>query len=64
MKKIVLPLVILSIIIGVANGFALEAGEKIPLFKAVSSQGTISLADYLGNRNVVLAFYFADVTPV
>jgi peroxiredoxin Q/BCP len=64
MKKIVLPVVIFSIIIGAAHGFALEAGDKAPLFKAESTQGTISLADYLGNKNVVLAFYFADFTPV
>lgn len=64
MKKLVLLVVILSIIIGVANGFALEAGDKAPLFKAESTQGTISLNDYLGKKNVVLAFYFADFTPV
>jgi peroxiredoxin Q/BCP len=64
MKKIVLPVMILSIIIAAASGFALEAGDKAPLFKAESTQGTIGLDDYLGKKNVVLAFYFADFTPV
>ncbi|GFE58020.1 hypothetical protein AOG1_19000 [Geobacter sp. AOG1] len=41
-----------------------EAGEKAPLFEAVSTKGPIRLADYLGKWNVVLVFYFADFTPV
>lgn len=43
---------------------ALEVGEKAPLFMAPSTQGSIRLADYLGKKDVVLAFYIADFTPV
>ncbi len=43
---------------------ALEVGEKAPLFTAPSSHGSIRLADYLGKKDVVLAFYLADFTPV
>lgn len=43
---------------------ALTVGERAPLFHAESTQGTISLESYLGKNNVVLAFYFADFTPV
>jgi hypothetical protein len=41
-----------------------EVGEQAPLFEADSNQGTIRLADYLGKKQVVLAFYLADFTPV
>ncbi len=43
---------------------ALEVGEKAPPFTAPSTQGSITLADYLGKKDVVLAFYLADFTPV
>jgi thioredoxin-dependent peroxiredoxin len=43
---------------------ALEVGEKAPLFEARSTRGVIRLADYLGKKDVVLAFYIADFTPV
>ena len=41
-----------------------EPGENAPVFEAPSTGGTIRLADYLGKRHVVLAFYLADFTPV
>ncbi len=50
--------------LGSIGAHALEAGEKAPLFEASSTQGTISLADYLGKKDVLLAFYLADFTPV
>jgi len=43
---------------------ALEVGEKAPPFEAPSTQGTIRLADYQGKKDVVLAFYLDDFTPV
>ena len=43
---------------------ALDVGDKAPPFDAVSTEGTISLESYLGKKNVVLAFYYADFTPV
>lgn len=50
--------------LGSIGAHALEVGEKAPQFEARSTQGTIRLADYLGKKDVVLAFYFADFTPV
>jgi len=41
---------------------AAEVGKSAPLFEADSSTGRIALVDYAGNRNVLLAFYFADFT--
>lgn len=43
---------------------ALNVGDMAPLFEAGSTQGTIRLGSYLGQKHVVLAFYYADFTPV
>ncbi len=47
-----------------AGALAVEVGDPAPLFEANSTQGPIRLADYQGKQNVVLAFYYADFTPV
>ena len=44
--------------------YAVETGELASDFEALSTQGQVSLAGYLGKKNVVLAFYYADFTPV
>lgn len=59
----------LAVIFGTMVSFtspakALGEGEKAPVFTASSTQGEISLADYRGKKNVVLALYFAVNTPV
>jgi peroxiredoxin len=41
-----------------------EVGQTAPAFTLPSSQGTISLQDYRGKNNVLLAFYPGDFTPV
>mgnify|MGYP001378756105 CR=1 FL=1 len=46
------------------SAHALEVGQSVPLFTGESTQGTIHLGDILGEKHVVLAFYFADFTPV
>lgn len=38
---------------------AVGIGDKAPLFTAVSHMGEVNLGDYLGQKNVILAFYFA-----
>lgn len=43
---------------------ALETGQSAPLFTANSTQGSVHLGDLLGEKHVVLAFYYADSTPV
>ena len=42
---------------------ALSVGDRAPAFTAQSNQGEVSLADHLGKKNVILAFYFAIFTP-
>lgn len=41
-----------------------RVGDKAPEFEAESTQGTVRLADYAGKRHLLLAFYYADFTPV
>ena len=36
--------------------------DKAPDFEAESTRGTLRLADYLGKKNVLLAFYFKNFT--
>lgn len=43
---------------------ALEVGQSVPLFTGESTQGTIHLGEIIGEKHLVLAFYFADFTPV
>ena len=42
---------------------ALSVGDQAPDFTAQTNQGEVSLADYLGKKNVILTFYFAIYTP-
>ena len=41
-----------------------RVGEKAPEFEAPSPLGTVRLADYAEKKYVLLAFYYADFTPV
>jgi peroxiredoxin len=41
---------------------AIDAGGKAPDFEAESTMGSVKLSDYLGTKNVLLAFYFKDFT--
>jgi peroxiredoxin Q/BCP len=42
----------------------LQIGDSAPLFTAESTQGVISLEQYLDKQNVILIFYPGDETPV
>jgi hypothetical protein len=42
----------------------LDIGDKAPGFSGNSTRGTVQLSDFSGERNVVLALYFAAFTPV
>ena len=52
--------VVLSL--AVSHAGAVEVGDPAPAFEAQSTSGTIRLADYHGEKNVLLAFYFKDFT--
>jgi len=43
---------------------ALEVGEQVPDFSTPSPMGNLTLSNLLAKGPVVLAFYFADFTPV
>lgn len=52
-----------ALILAASPVLALSVGEQAPNFTAQSNQGEVSLADHLGEKNVILAFYFAIYTP-
>jgi len=53
----------LALMFAPAAAQALGVGEKAPGFIAESNQGEVTLGQYLGKKNVLLAFYFAINTP-
>jgi len=64
MRHLSIVLVIIGFFVMTSQSHALNVGDKAPLFDAESTAGTISLQSYVGKKHVVLAFYFADFTPV
>lgn len=47
-----------------SNSLALKVGEQAPDFTANSTAGAITLSEIIKQGPVVLAFYYADFTPV
>ena len=43
---------------------AVGVGDPAPDFSTESTQGPFRVADFQSRKNLVLAFYFADFTPV
>jgi len=64
MRKFFLVFVLGGFFVIPSLSHALNVGDKAPLFNAESTEGTIGLESYLGQKHVVLAFYYADITPV
>ena len=64
MKKYLVALFAFFLTLVPLSANALEVGDEAPQFEAFSDKGPINLMDYQGKKNVVLAFYFADYTPV
>ncbi len=54
--------ILLTALLWIAPAFSVEVGDKAPDFVAESTMGTIRLADYLGKKNVLLAFYYRGFT--
>ncbi|WP_300464080.1 hypothetical protein [Desulfobacula sp.] len=67
MKKLRLLLpcaVLLGFLFFPAVSFSLDVGDKAPSFSGKSTQGMVSLGEFTGKKNVVLALYYAVFTPV
>ena len=64
MKKFIVALLAGLLTLVPVMAAALEVGDEAPLFEAISDKGPVNLIDYRGRKNVVLAFYFADFSPV
>jgi peroxiredoxin Q/BCP len=56
-------LLVAALLLASTPAMALSVGDPAPGFTAQSNQGEVSLAGYLGKKNVILAFYFAIFTP-
>ncbi len=64
MKRSIMIMIITAFFVIPSIAHALNVGDRAPQFDAESTEGTISLQNYLGQKHVVLAFYYADFTPV
>ena len=66
MKSNVIAVFVLTLLFGLLahNTMAVEVGDKAPDFTAQSTAGKISLSDFRGEKNVVLALYYFINTPV
>ena len=64
MKNIIFILVAVFVMAMPEMSRALDIGDKAPDFEALSTHGTVILSEFEEKKNVVLALYFADFTPV
>jgi peroxiredoxin len=62
MGHMLFALLILFLAAAPLAALAIETGGKAPAFEAESTAGPVNLLDYLGTKNVLLAFYFRDFT--
>ena len=59
-RKMLLICLALGLVLALPLGaHAVALGDKAPLFTAVSDKGEVSLEDYLGQKYVIIAFYYA-----
>ncbi len=64
-KSTLKTVVTLALLLGTPlAAFAIDVGDRAPLFESASTMGDVRLADYLGKQHIVLALYFAVFTPV
>jgi hypothetical protein len=64
MRNVMSSLILVFIIFMPVISSALSVGDKAPGFEADSTHGTVILSEFTGKKNVVLALYYADFTPV
>ena len=64
MRLFRMTVLIFSIFIVPSMAFALSVGDKAPGFEAPSTHGNVILSEFTGKKNVVLAIYYSDFTPV
>ncbi len=63
-KRMTIGAFIAALVSAALPAAALNVGDRAPVFTAESTEGRISLGDFTGKAHVVLAFYYADFTPV
>ena len=63
-KIIMMALILVPFIWAPSASYALNVGDTAPMFTGNSTQGKVASAELLGQKNIVLALYFAIFTPV
>jgi peroxiredoxin len=63
MTRILIPVLVSALLLLAGPAMAVKVGEKAPGFTVMSNQGEVSLEQFAGKKNVILAFYFAINTP-
>lgn len=64
MRQFILYLLGVAMVLAPSPALAVNVGDPAPDFNIISTQGQLQLSDYQGEKNVVLALYFAAFTPV
>ena len=64
MRVFRIAFLVFVLFIAPSMSFALNVGDKAPGFESPSTHGNVILAEFEGKKNVVLAIYYADFTPV
>ena len=64
MTKILTLFTLVTLALLPAAALALDVGDKAPTFEAPSTEGMVRLEAFQGEKNVVLALYYAAFTPV
>jgi hypothetical protein len=64
MRKVIITYFLGLVLSMPVISFALDVGDKAPGFEVTSTHGTVILSEFEGKKNVVLALYYADFTPV
>ncbi|MBC8412646.1 MAG: redoxin domain-containing protein [Nitrospira sp.] len=64
MKKLLMFIVMAIFLLVSSASYALKVGDKAPGFEVPSTHGNIILSEFEGKKNIVLAIYYADFTPV
>ena len=57
-------LLVILFVMSALSAYALDVGERAYLFTVDSSQGQVNLAKAVEKGPVVLAFYYADFSPL
>ena len=59
MIRVLIPILVAALLVAPGSALAVSVGDKAPGFTVISNKGEVSLDEFIGKKNVILAFYFA-----